>query len=333
MAQVLCPLVVGCAVSTLKVDIDYLEKFFAISKRLSIGLFIVVLAKTGVFMTGRLPMVTGLAAEVMIALVFCCLFAANFACGAKKDWRLWLLMLAIPVIAVTRGAIIACGITLPFTFGPLGKQKRVAILLLGLIAVLVLFNTERIQRKTFYSGQGDISQVLSGDIADSGRTYMRRYFMAAIEEKPWFGHGAGTGEAYTWYITFGQAGYPHNDWLLTTYEYGLLGAVIYLLTLLAASWHAFQQSKYASGLQKVFFLAGAGSFLPFGLLMLTDNIMVYASFFGNLQFMILGLAYAATHKQKKGISPTGRNLSLAARKVRSRVLKQPPPNRHVNVSG
>jgi F0F1-type ATP synthase assembly protein I len=44
---------------------------------------------------------------------------------------------------------------------------------------------------------------------------------------------------------------------------------------------------------KLFFLAGASTFVPFMLVMFTDNIMVYASFFGMLQYLLIGLAYGA----------------------------------------
>jgi len=34
-------------------------------------------------------------------------------------------------------------------------------------------------------------------------------------------------------------------------------------------------------------------------MMFTDNIMVYASFFGNMHFMILGLAYGALREESE----------------------------------
>ncbi|MBW1838150.1 MAG: hypothetical protein JRI99_14680, partial [Deltaproteobacteria bacterium] len=68
---------------------------------------------------------------------------------------------------------------------------------------------------------------------------------------------------------------------------------VYSLCLVLAMLHAFGRAKRTSGEVRLLFLAGASSFIPFVLIMFTDNIMIYASYYGNLQFTILGLAYAA----------------------------------------
>jgi len=57
--------------------------------------------------------------------------------------------------------------------------------------------------------------------------------------------------------------------------------------------HAYKKSKRSIGKSRLLFLAGASSFIPFMIFMYTDNIMVYVSFFGNLQFTLLGIAYGA----------------------------------------
>ena len=40
-------------------------------------------------------------------------------------------------------------------------------------------------------------------------------------------------------------------------------------------------------------VAGATSFIPYVVMMYSDNIMVYVSYFGNFQFAILGMAYGS----------------------------------------
>jgi hypothetical protein len=54
-----------------------------------------------------------------------------------------------------------------------------------------------------------------------------------------------------------------------------------------------KRAKQAPPESQILIFAGASSFLPFVLLMFTDNVILYAAFFGNLQFTILGLVYAA----------------------------------------
>ena len=78
--------------------------------------------------------------------------------------------------------------------------------------------------------------------------------------------------------------------------------LIFALSLLLASRHAYQKSQNSAGDFSLFFLAGSFSFVPFAMLMYTDNIMIYASFFGNLQFTILGLAYASMEKEEPRMS-------------------------------
>ena len=113
-----------------------------------------------------------------------------------------------------------------------------------------------------------------------------------VRQKPWLGHGTGSGRVFIKKLTGGLE-FPHNDWLLTMHDQGILGTVVFALCLILAMFHALFKAKTASGEARLLFLAGASSFIPFALIMFTDNIMVYSSYYGNLQFTILGLAYAA----------------------------------------
>lgn len=313
-AQLLCPLIVGAAVSTLRLEARYLRKIHTLLAIFALVFFLISLAQMGVLTTGKLPTAGGLAAQVMIALVLCCFFAASDACGRGKDLGWWLLLAAIPVIALTRTAMAVAGLTLICTLGPLAMKKRLAVLLVGLVIAFGLFQTERLQRITFHSGSGDVEQMGSMDLNDSGRFFMWEQFTPMIMTRPLFGYGAGAGEEFTKHITDGRLVYPHNDWLLTAFDYGFIGSILFGFTLLAASWHAWRRSRLEQGEIKIFFLAGAGAFLPMALMMITDNIMVYASFFGNLHFMILGLAYAAA-AHRKGPRPLPRQI-LRRRPVR-----------------
>ena len=118
-------------------------------------------------------------------------------------------------------------------------------------------------------------------------------FEYKIKKKPWFGYGAGAGEDFTRKITGNRLAYPHNDWYLSLYDYGIFGTTIFALTILLSMIHLYRRSLFTQGNTRCLLITGASSFLPFLLFMFTDNIMVYASFFGNLQFTIIGIAYSA----------------------------------------
>lgn len=291
--QLLCPILIGSVVSTYRYKDEHINRLLQLIKYLSISLIVIILFRLGVPFTGVLPPTTGLAGQAMSAILFCTIFATKYSLGSKNDLKLWWLMASIPFIAVTRTAIAVSGLTLALSWGPMRISRRILLVIIIIILGFVLFNTPRLQKKTFKSGEGEMSDVMSKDFSDNARFYMWKNFDEQIKRKPWFGYGAGSGEKFVRQITNGASGYPHNDWRLTLYDYGIFGTSIYVLCIVFVMFHAYRRSKRSIGESRLLFLAGASSFIPFMLLMYTDNIMVYVSFFGNLQFTLLGIAYGA----------------------------------------
>ncbi len=291
--QMICPLVVGLAVSTCKVSTSQLRSFVRLCKRFSMAMVLIALLNTGVLLTGKIPLTTGLAPQAMTAVLLCSLFASSYAIGSKKDLFWWTLMAGLGVFTVVRTSIIAAGITLPLTLAPMGLRKRLLILMAVLLVSVGVFHTERVQKKMFRSGRGEISDISSPDFKDTGRFRLWDLMKLRIRQEPWFGHGTGSGEAFVLGITGGLR-YPHNDWLLTLHDQGILGASVFALCILMALFHAWRRAQLETGETRLLFLAGASAFIPFVVIMLGDNVMVYVSYFGNLHFTILGLAYAAS---------------------------------------
>jgi O-antigen ligase len=120
-----------------------------------------------------------------------------------------------------------------------------------------------------------------------------------IDAKPWFGHGA---NAQEWFLEelFGTLTQPHNDWLRLEFDYGYIGTGLFGATLLAQALLAWTLGMKSSGPRKMLFLSGASAFVSFVLIMVTDNIILYAVYFGNLHFAIMGLAYAASRDELRG---------------------------------
>jgi O-antigen ligase len=232
----------------------------------------------------------------MTAVLLCSLFATSYSFGRRKDVFWWALMACFSVFTVVRTSIIAAGITLPLTLGPMGLKKRLLILMAVLLVSLGLFYTERVQHKMFYSGRGEISDIRTPDFKDTGRFRMWDLMKMRIKQKPWLGYGTGSGEALIFFITKGVR-YPHNDWLLTLHDQGIFGTTIFASCIFMALFHAWRRARLEPGETRLLFLAGASAFIPFVVIMLGDNVMVYASYFGNLHFTILGLAYAASRNK------------------------------------
>jgi len=292
-AQLLCPIVVGMAASTFRLDEEDLSVFIKHCHYLAVVLLFFAGIKSGILLTGRLPNITGLAAEAITGSLLATLFATQYTLGYHKALYWWFLMALLPVIAITRTAIVAIGLTLPLNFGPLKFNRRIMIIAAICVIGVIVFYSPRVQHKMFYSGQGEMSDLLSDDFRTTGRYAMWEQFEYKIKENPWFGYGAGGGEEFAARITGLPSSYPHNDWYLSLYDYGILGTSIFAITIFIFTIILYRYSLYAEGFVKLLFLTGASSFVPFVLFMFTDNIMVYASFFGNLQFTIIGIAYGA----------------------------------------
>jgi len=293
--MMLCPLVVGMAMSKAQIGKNAFGALRKLMLYMAIALSVVVAFKTGILLTGVLPLVTGLAGEVMTACLLCNFFAAQYALGDWKALKWWTIMAAIPVIAVTRTAIAVNGLTLPLTFAPLSTLKRIIILCLIVMVGIGIFYSPRIQKKMFYSGRGTLEDVKweNEDFATSGRRHMWNKMWERIDEQPLLGSGANASESFISKITTRGLKHPHNDWLRLLFDFGYVGVVIFALSLLMQTLHAYRMAKRTVGDIALLFYAGASSILSFILFMFTDNILLYAAFFGNLQFTILGLAYAA----------------------------------------
>jgi O-antigen ligase len=292
--MMLCPLVIGMTVSKLRIGQRELESFNKLCRYLAVALYVVVIVKGGIIVTGALPVATGMAAEVMTGTLLCSLFAVRYVLGQKKELAWWAAFAVIPYIAVTRTAIVAAGLTLPLTFAPMKIWKRFVLVILIVMLAIPVFYSERVQQKMFYSSRGTFAEVHpdNPDLATNGRKSLWGAMQAEIDEEPYWGHGANSSEPFVFMRTGGLT-HPHNDWLRLLYDYGYVGASVFAFCLIAQVFHVLKRSTRATGETKILFYAAASTFISFVLFMFSDNIILYAAFFGNLQFTILGLAYAA----------------------------------------
>lgn len=305
--QLLCPLAVGMAVSTSRLSCSSLRALIPTMRRVACLLFLIILMKTGVILTGQLPDVTGLAPEAISGTLLCTFFVnAYLLKHRKEDLLIWIMLVTLPFIAVTRMAIAVCLLSFPLAFAPMRLRKRLFALGLIVVVALMVFYSPRIQKKMFYSGKGSLSDITAANnnFATSGRTYILARLSAEARERLWTGRGTGCTETVVYRITKTVA-YPHNDWLLTLYDYGILGVTILIFCMLLTVVNALRQRRKTREPDcQILLLTGAAGFFPFCLMMLTDNVMVYASFYGNLHFALLGLGYASSQKQKKRLEKT-----------------------------
>jgi O-antigen ligase len=286
------PLIVGLAVSKHVSSPTCLQRFERANVLLTVAFLAGVVVKSGLSLRG-LPSPSALAPNVMTGALLASLFASRYALGTQRSLVWWGVLAFAPVVALTRTGIVVTALTLPLTLAPLAWKRRAAFAGLLLAAALAVFQTERVQRKMFSSGEGTLADLTldNPDIRWSGRRQIWEYLEAQIDKRPWFGHGANASEPVALALSHG-ASHPHNDWLRLRYEYGNFGAAVFAACMLAQLLHLWRGARRADPHRKVLAYAGASSFIAFSVFMLTDNIILYTSFFGNLQFTIIGLAYS-----------------------------------------
>lgn len=288
--QLLTPLVVAMAASTYRPSPAVMHECVVLLRRFAVLLALALLF-SGVY---------GAAAQVMTCLLLGVVFINRyFMFRQKKDLQIYLLVAVIPVLAVTRMVTAVMLLCVPLSLARLGLAKRSLFIGLFVAVGLAVFQLPQIQGKMFFSGSGEISDISlnNPDFATSGRSFIWEVLWGKAKQAPWLGHGTGAGESMTYAIT--PVGYPHNDWLLTFVDYGWLGIGIFLGCNILLMFRCLVASRQTCEPETRFlFIAGASSFLPFFLVMFTDNIMVYASYFGILQYVLIGLAFGALKYEK-----------------------------------
>lgn len=297
--MLVCPLIVGIAASTARINDNQLEAVFLGLKIFTVVLIATIAFLTGLLLTGVLPKRTALAPQSITALFLCSIFVAGYSFGFVKDILWYGLASFIPIIALTRGPIVVAGLSLPLSFSPQKLQIRLVMLVLVSLGGLALFYSERMQEKMFVEGKGSVEDLTKYEnVATHGRRYMAEMLTSEISKQPMWGHGANASEDFVYKLTAGQLTHPHNDWLRLLYDYGIFGTVVFTLTIMAQVLNLLRKGRSATGNRKIFFYGSASSFLSMLLIMFTDNVLLYAAFFGNLQFIIIGLAYAADKRER-----------------------------------
>lgn len=147
------------------------------------------------------------------------------------------------------------------------------------------------------AGQADTGD---SDFRTNARLRMMLMLKSGVQDAYWFGHGANAVEKITT-TYFAGLTHPHNDWLRLQYDYGTLGMLIFGITLLVQALSAWQVARGLDGEAARFMYAAAGAFIPMALFMLTDNVILYVAWFGNLHFAMLGIGYAAARSKKLGL--------------------------------
>jgi hypothetical protein len=231
---------------------------------------------------------------------------------------LYLVLVYIAYVAVTRMAILILLIIPPLHFFPYNIIKR--FLIMGMMAFfgLILFQTETIQQKSFFTGTGSLYDISyqNTNFRSSGRSYFYELLEEDLDKNPLFGQGP-RADLIKFKKNELEITEAHNDFLSVRYNYGWIGLILLIQGFIFQIFALFRKKQYLNTpAQKIIFYTALTAFIAWIGFMSTDNILKYSTYFGNFHFCAIAIIYSLSYKrepQKKVISlPRFTSVNLAA---------------------
>ncbi len=223
-------------------------------------------------------------------VLIACVFLADFP---RHRWRP-LLGWGVCVLfaAVTGSRMAALATVLLPAFHPLvrGWHWRAIMVLLLMAAAMTLFYTPMFQERFFYTGSGDLTDLLGDDMRSSGRFTAWPLIYDRAWRHPLFGAGVGSISSFVPTV-WSESAHAHNDYLRIGFELGVVGLGIFLTVVV---WQAHQlriEIAQSTGPTRRAFAAVWLGFAGFLILAISDNPLVYNLWYMNPLFALLGAAY------------------------------------------
>jgi hypothetical protein len=212
----------------------------------------------------------------------------------KKMLAYYAVMAAIPIITVVRmGIAMMFGIAV-FHFANRSLSSRVVIGFMVACVGIGVFYSPRFQKKTFYSGQGDLTNLSfnNEDFNSSGRTRMWMLAERDMKDHPWL--GAGSRADLKMLIKYRyKLKELHNDFIAVRYNSGWLGLGCLLFGfVLQCGLLLRQRQKVEDAYTALVYYSALTIFIAWVGFMYTDNALKYSPFFGNLHFCLIGIVYS-----------------------------------------
>ena len=242
-------------------------------------------------------------AEIMTFNVAAVLVLSFYFIGHyKKAIYYYLGLLFFPVIQITRMGIVMMLAIAPLHFANKKIRSKIFMSLTVLLIGVSAFYTERFQKKTFFSGKGDLSQIIgyenNQNFDTSGRDRIYESTRAGIKDKPLLGHGPRAD--LDLFTSNGEKSREiHNDYLSIQYNYGNVGLSILLLCFIFQFIDLFiKRNKLRNVYYRIAILSSLTLFISFFGFMSSDNILKYNIYFGNFHFALMGISYALLNTKK-----------------------------------
>jgi hypothetical protein len=209
------------------------------------------------------------------------------------------LLFLASVLQLTRMGIAATAAVFIFHFANINFRSKIVFGAAGFLALILVFNSGPFQKKTFYGGQGTISDLTlnyydNPNIRSSGRLSWRNALKPGLEAAPLWGNGPRADNAYLTKISRTRGGEAHNDYLSVRFNYGYAGLSLLLFGFAATFISLFRISRKHVQNDIIWLISSSvlTLFISFLMFMYTDNILKYTIYFPNYFFALIGIVYS-----------------------------------------
>jgi O-antigen ligase len=242
------------------------------------------------------------------AILILCMGAAYYTPGVYKGQTkptvLWLWCVAVCAISNGRTVAAITIMTLMMCPEKIGVYKRLAAASLVVVLALAVFSLPTMRAKMSHSQNASLAELIRGEeqLNTSGRLNAWELYLHEAMREPLFGLGGNSsgefgrsniGSLDSWH-------HPHNEYIRILFEYGAIG----LLCFLGAHFYCVVnilktlRQTQRPVVREALMLSLAGMTMFF-LLCLTENVLLYATFFGMFLFGIMGAAYGLSNTSRQ----------------------------------
>ena len=189
----------------------------------------------------------------------------------------------------------------------LNKKKLITLFLIVSLLFLLTFSLPAIKQKMSEHEQQGIPYIIRNidELNTTGRKELWTTLLEGAQKHPFFGGGGSSSAVYiSDYAMSGHGGHPHNEYIRVYFDYGIIGVLflgIPVIYTIVVSWRSIRNSRSAP--ERDGWVISCGGMISMLIISLTDNVLLYTAFFGNLLFFIIGASFAVSTRVSLAENP------------------------------
>lgn len=217
------------------------------------------------------------------------------------------LLVTLTLLTLSRMALLTMVVLLWAAVGRSTGRARAVAAVVGLAALLLAFQYEPFRARIFadpevgftgfevqISGRGSEATLSLGGVDLTGRGLLWLQTGRSALLAPLTGHGTGSATHYLASVLRLPSDHPHNDYLRLLHDLGIAGFILGAVFVLGSlRWLRRLQAEADGPLARELALAAFLACSAYALMALTDNVMIYVSFFTQNVFLLVALAVRA----------------------------------------